>query len=280
MAEPLTDHQNDHVTITNRLVGNGGTHLAGAIGVFAGAANYEIAYNDICGNFSAEYGGGISHYGYSPNGPIHHNRVYFNRSYDEGGGIMVAGELPAVAGALSPGAGPVDIYANLIQGNLSNDDGGGLRFLMAGNYRFRVYNNIIANNVSTHEGGGVSINDAPDVRFDENTIVKNITTATAMTSNGLPAPAGLSTSHNSVMLQATLPGGSPSSATRSCSTTCFGTTAPAPGPAAAWRASAKWAIRAHLPLGPSVSLAARAAESDRLAAPDAPRRGRSVQPRR
>lgn len=207
---PLTDHQNDYVRIErNRILGNGGTNLAGAIGVFAGAANYEIAYNDICGNFSAEYGGGISHYGYSPNGNIHHNRVYFNRSYDEGGGIMIAGELPATVGALSPGAGPVDIYANLIQGNLSNDDGGGLRFLMAGNYTFRVYNNIIANNVSTHEGGGISLNDAPTVRIYNNTIVKNITTATAMTSNGLAAPAGLATSQNSIMLQATLPGGAP-----------------------------------------------------------------------
>ena len=96
VAEPLTDHHNDNVrSRNNRIIANGGTNLAGAIGVFAGADNYEIAYNDICGNFSAEYGGGISHYGYSPNGQIHHNRIYFNRSYDEGGGIMIAGELPA-----------------------------------------------------------------------------------------------------------------------------------------------------------------------------------------
>ncbi len=33
---------------------------------------------------------------------------------------------------LSPGTGPVDIYANQIQANLANDDGGGIRFLMAG----------------------------------------------------------------------------------------------------------------------------------------------------
>jgi hypothetical protein len=207
---PFTDHQNDNLVIArNRIIGNGGTNLAGAIGVFAGAENYEIAYNDICGNFSAEYGGGISHYGLSPNGSIHHNRIYFNRSYDEGGGVMVAGELPAIAGTLSPGAGPVNVYANLIQANLANDDGGGLRFLMAGNYLYNVYNNIIANNVSTHEGGGISLNDAPNVRIYNNTIVKNLTTATAMTSNGLPAPAGLSTSRNSNMLQATLPGGAP-----------------------------------------------------------------------
>ena len=37
-----------------------------------------------------------------------------------------------------------------------------------------------------------------------NTIVKNMTTATAVTSNGQPAPAGVSTGANSALLQATL----------------------------------------------------------------------------
>ena len=205
-----TDNQNDNVTIANnRILANGGTNLAGAIGIFNGADNYEIAGNDICGNFSAEYGGGISQYGYSPNGSIHDNRIYFNRSYDEGGGIIIAGELPVNPANPSAGSGPVDIYNNLIQGNLANDDGGGLRFLMSGNFPFEVFNNIIVNNVSTHEGGGVSLNDAPDVRFYNNTVMKNITTATALTSTGTPAPAGLSTSSNSAPLQGTLPGGSP-----------------------------------------------------------------------
>ena len=97
----------------------------------------------------------------------------------------------------------MDVYANLIQANLANDDGGGLRFLMAGNFPYNVYNNIVVNNISTHEGGGVSLNDAPDARIYNNTIMKNITTATAVTSNGSPAPAGLSSSRNSATLQAT-----------------------------------------------------------------------------
>ncbi|MDF1515634.1 MAG: hypothetical protein P1S60_17630 [Anaerolineae bacterium] len=91
------------------------------------------------GNFSAEYGGGISHYGYSPGGAIFNNRIYFNRSYDEGGGIMIAGELPVDPDTLSAGAGKVDVYGNQIQANLGNDDGGGLRFLMSGNFVFNVY---------------------------------------------------------------------------------------------------------------------------------------------
>ena len=207
---PDPNNHNENIRLANnRIMLNGGTNLAGALGLFAGADNYEVAYNDFCGNFSAEYGGGLTVYGYSPNGSIHHNRIYFNRSYDEGGGIMIAGELPANPAELSPGSGPADIYNNLIQANMANDDGGGLRFLMAGNFPFNVYNNMIVNNVSTHEGGGIGINDAPDVRIFNNTIMKNLTTATAATSNGFPAPAGVSTSENSALLQATLPGGSP-----------------------------------------------------------------------
>jgi uncharacterized repeat protein (TIGR01451 family) len=56
----------------------------------------------------------------------------------------------------------------------------------------------------------VALNDTPNVRFYNNTVMKNLTTATAITSNGQPAPAGLSTSTNSDLLQATLPVGSPS----------------------------------------------------------------------
>jgi hypothetical protein len=206
----LNDNQNDNIVIANnRVFANGGVNLAGGIGIFSGANNYEVAFNDVCGNYSAEYGGGISHFGLSPNGKIHDNRVYFNQAYDEAGGIMIAGELPADPALLSPGAGPVDVYNNLIQANLGGDDGGGLRFLMAGNFPYNVYNNMIANNVSAHEGGGISLNDAPQVRVYNNTIMKNITTATAITSNGFPAPAGLSSARNSTLLQNSLPGGSP-----------------------------------------------------------------------
>ncbi|MCW2761582.1 MAG: pectin esterase [Marmoricola sp.] len=210
LTAPNTNQHNEGARISdNRIVSNAGTNLAGAIGLFTGSDGYDVSGNDICGNFSLEYGAGVSQYGYSPNGKIHHNRIYLNNSNDEGGGIMIAGQLPANPDDLSPGAGPVDIYANQIQANLANDDGGGIRFLMAGNFPMNVHDNMIVNNVSTHEGGGVGINDAPDVRVYNNTIMKNLTTATAVTSDGTPAPAGLSTSSNSDQLQATLPNGSP-----------------------------------------------------------------------
>ncbi len=64
MTPTKARQHNDNVRIANnRIIANGGTNLAGAIGLFAGTSNYEVAGNDICGNFSAEYGGGISAYG-------------------------------------------------------------------------------------------------------------------------------------------------------------------------------------------------------------------------
>lgn len=212
----VSDNNNHNVRIANnRIFANGGTNLAGAIGLFGGSDRYEVAGNDICGNFSAEYGGGISHFGLSPNGSIHDNRIYFNHSYDEGAGIIIAGELATNPAANygqpggPQGSGAVNIYNNLIQANMAEDDGGGLRFLMVGNFPMNVYNNMIVNNISMHEGGGVAIDDASNVRFYNNTVMNNKTTATAITSDGLPAPAGLSTGPNSAQLQATLPGGSP-----------------------------------------------------------------------
>ena len=175
--------------------------------------------NDFCGNFSAEYGGAISHYGRSNNGSITQNRIYYNQGYDEGGGIFVAGALPANNNALTAGAGSVTIDGNTVISNQSNDDGGGIRFLMAsgsaGNFAELVENNIIANNLSTHEGGGVALDDSANVTLVNNTIVKNITTATAATNAALadgikPAnPAGLSSGGNSALLQANLPNNSP-----------------------------------------------------------------------
>jgi hypothetical protein len=64
-------------------------------------------------------------------------------------------------------------------------------------------------NVSSHEGGGMALDDAVDVRVVNNTVMGNLTTATAVTSNGKPAPAGLSTAENSDQLQATLPANAP-----------------------------------------------------------------------
>jgi hypothetical protein len=172
------DNQNDSVRIHhNRVLNNGGAVLAGAIALFNGTQDFDIGFNEICGNYSAEYGAGISNWGFS-SGSIHDNRILFNYAFDEGGGIMIAGEQdnPRV---VSPGTGNIDIERNLIQGNVSNDDGGGVRLLQPVNGRVRIVNNMIVNNLATDAGGGISLDDALDVRIVNNTVARNISTATA-----------------------------------------------------------------------------------------------------
>ena len=196
----------------NRMTDNGGTNLAGGVGIFDGSDGYVVDHNDLCGNFSAEYGGGLSHYGLSDGGKISFNRIYLNGSYDEGGGVMIAGELNPNVNEPSAGAAhstsSLTIDGNTVERNLANDDGGGIRFLQAGRVPISVTNNFVNDNISTHEGGGFALDDSTNVSIIGNTVMRNITTATAATSDGKPAPAGLSTAANSDQLQATLPAGS------------------------------------------------------------------------
>ncbi|HEY7561599.1 MAG TPA: choice-of-anchor Q domain-containing protein [Gaiellaceae bacterium] len=174
------DSENDDVRIHhNRVLNNGGVSLAGGIALFNGANGTEIDHNTICGNYSAEYGGGISDFGMS-SGAIHDNRILYNFAFDEGGGIMIAGEEPAnpVAG-LSAGTGAWNIQRNLIQGNSSNDDGGGIRLLTPVDGAVRIDNNMVVDNLATDSGGGISLDDALNVEIVNNTIAKNVSTATA-----------------------------------------------------------------------------------------------------
>ena len=98
---------------------------------------------------------------------------------------------------------------------------------------------MIVNNVSTHEGGGVALDDTPNVRIYNNTVMKNMTTATAVTSNGA-AGAGRPVDRREQRPAAGDAAGrrARSSATRSCSTTSSGTTGPARAPAGRSSASA------------------------------------------
>ena len=125
---------------------------------------------------------------------------------------MIAGELPSDPAALSEGSGPVLIDSNVISTNLANDDGGGIRLLQtSGSHITRanpqtitISNNTVTDNVSAHEGGGLAFDDAAFVDVVNNTVARNLTTATAITSDGQPAPAGLSTAANSDPLMARL----------------------------------------------------------------------------
>lgn len=212
-AGDARDSENDFVRVVrNRVVNNGGARLAGGIAIFNGAEGYEIAENFICGNYSAEYGGGISHFGFS-SGSIHDNAILFNYAFDEGGGVMIGGELAPQPQELSAGSGDVTIERNRIQSNVSNDDGGGIRLLQPVAGRMSIANNMVVNNLATDTGGGLALDDALDVRIVNNTIARNISTATAEDAdrstcdpslNGTcPHGAGLvSESHSQALLDA------------------------------------------------------------------------------
>ena len=232
---------------------------AGGVSFCTGADYYKFNYNWICGNMSSGDGGGVAHMGFSFNGDIEHNSILFNQSLNpaiptHGGGLMIMGtpDADSVCGlaadadcppGFSDGIGPnLVVNANLIQGNAAEaGSGGGIRFQSVnGNevtnfpdtpaqwYSPLVTNNIIVNNVAGWDGGGVSLEDTLAVRFINNTVASNDTTATAgilfntlgaplagsqtpagptyIGSTSLPQPAGLVTMQNSVPLMTALTG--------------------------------------------------------------------------
>lgn len=195
----------DHSEVT----GNGGTGLAlssgGGIGIYEGSDNYTVSDSWICGNYSMLAGAGIAQQGLSNDnalnpdgskklGVITRNTIIFNEAFDEGAGIFIGGEAPAnpaLANAVTPGAGNVLINGNLIQGNKGGNLGGGIGILRHNGddvaaapadptqwYRVKIYNNIINNNISGGYGGGIAIFDAVAVDVVYNTIANNDTTAT------------------------------------------------------------------------------------------------------
>jgi hypothetical protein len=233
-VEGGSSHNYDTHIGNNVIAYNGGSNIGGAVAIFDDSNNYKIDNNLFCQNFSSEYGGAVSHFGYSPNGLIDHNVMFLNGAFDEGGAITVRSEpgyrIATVDTLQAPvpdpeiatnGTGPVTISHNYISANMAQDDGGAIRLMATagvglhnangrtdpsdwGLSRIDIVNNMITNNVSAHEGGAISIDDSPVVNIVNNTIAKNLTTATAITSNGCPAPAGISTGSNSKGLDALL----------------------------------------------------------------------------
>jgi malectin (di-glucose binding ER protein)/Big-like domain-containing protein len=212
LGSPYTGNQhNENASIRyTRVLGSGGVTRGGAISIFNGADNYDIADNILCSNFSNEYGAGISHWGLSPGGKIHDNQIFNNNAVDSGAGISISSETPqpiTPTNALGPGSGAVDIDRNLIQSNLSGDDGGGIYVVNARSARINIRNNMIANNVAADMGGAVMLENAANVAIVNNTIAKNATTATYEGTDGQPHSAGLASHKNHPQHQATLPPG-------------------------------------------------------------------------
>ena len=198
---------------------------AGGVSICTGSDYYKFNFNWVCGNLSNGDGGGLGHLGFSKNGHIEHNSILFNQSTNptvptNGGGVIVMGtpdadptcgattdqDCVSPLGQIGPsdGVGPgLVINANLIMGNAAESgSGGGIAFQhVNGNdvlafptrpgqwWQVAVTNNIIANNVAGWDGGGVSLLDALRVSVISNTIISNVTTASAGTlTNTLQAP--------------------------------------------------------------------------------------------
>ena len=86
---------------------------------------------------------------------------------------------PRTSPQVSPGTGDISVARNRIQGNVSNDDGGGIRLLQPVDGGIRIVNNMVVNNLATDAGGGISMDDALDVEIVNNTVARNVSTSTA-----------------------------------------------------------------------------------------------------
>ncbi|MDP9239614.1 MAG: hypothetical protein M3O55_03105 [Actinomycetota bacterium] len=189
-------HHNNHnynVGINyNRVIGNGGIARSGGIGLFYGSNNYLVSHNFVCANFSVEYGSGVSHWGLSPGGKISDNQVVYNESVDSGGGVSIQSEAKSPQFPTVAGSGTVDIDRNLIQSNLSGDDGGGIFILDGLTAQINVRNNMIVDNAAADLAGGILLDDSVKVRIANNTVANNVTTASSENSAiGQPHAAGL-----------------------------------------------------------------------------------------
>ena len=220
-GKEYANFHNDHINIHNNyIVKNGSVQSGGGIALYNGSENYKIVDNFICGNFALLYGGGIAHFGLSDQGLIRHNVIVLNESFDEGGAIMIAGEAPLPGQELTPGAGSVTVDGNIIQSNMSGDDGGGIMLLFINGldvalhnstkdlwHRIEIFNNFIVNNIAADGGAGISLDEVTNAYIMHNTISFNVSTGTGVDAftqgtaeRSAPQPAGILAKAHSINL--------------------------------------------------------------------------------
>ena len=199
-GESYTDGTNNNVVVDhNWIAENGASEIASAEGggggvtMGTGSNNYVVSNNYVCGNFSMSDGGGISHVGQSAGANrIFNNKLLFNQTFNQsadptGGGLFIGGQVDLAGGNNSPGTGDVTVDRNLIQFNHAGAGaGGGVSIARTTNADDVVLtNNMIANNVAAYAGGGAAVAAVSDnVRFVNNTVAGNASTATNRQSFG------------------------------------------------------------------------------------------------
>jgi hypothetical protein len=192
-ADGFTDGVNNSVVIDHNWISqNGASEIAsgdgggGGVTLGTGSNGYTVTNNYVCGNFSMSDGGGISHVGLSSGtNAITNNKIILNQTFNQsadpsGGGLFIGGQVVA-AGEIPAGTGNVNADRNLIQYNHAGAGaGGGVSIARTvNNHAVVLTNNMIVNNVAAYTGGGVAVSDSStNVRFVNNTIASNASTAT------------------------------------------------------------------------------------------------------
>jgi hypothetical protein len=226
-----SDARNTDVLVThNRIVGNGGG-AAGGVAVHGGSDGYTLSFNLLCGNASAAGGGGLAHRGRSVGTASHRastvadNRFVSNEAAQSGGAVEISGLAEGTPGGVE-GSGPVDVLRNELSANVAGENGGALvvRATRPGapggcgsngsegvcRDRIRIVNDSLANNSAARAGGAVSLEGAPNVQLVNNTIARNLTTASCPSCDaGEPLGAGLTSDPTPAEIQALLPAGAP-----------------------------------------------------------------------
>ena len=149
---------------------------------------------------------GSPHYGLSPNGTIHDNQIIFNTSIESGAGIAIQQDSLS-----SSPSGAVNVDRNVIQTNLSGNDGGGILVQGARGNPINIRNNMINDNVASDMGGAIMLHDSTNVRIINNTMANNSSTSSPVigSASATPHSAGLAVDGNSPGFQASLPAGAP-----------------------------------------------------------------------
>src|SRR5262249_59629196 len=108
------------------------------------------------------------------------------------------------------GSGAVKTDRNLIQGNFSGADGGGIFVADSFNEPLSIRNNRVVDSGAADLGGAITLDDAANARIINTSVPNNVSTASSENSAiGVPHAAGLGSEANEPLFQATLPAGSP-----------------------------------------------------------------------